>query len=97
LGPAVIVTRNSGQRGWLQVARRQTDEHRRREARRNPHSRVARLLEVERRFSADLAVEIETNAAYRAYKATGCARMVAGRDASSPCGSRQRSRRASST
>jgi Transposase DDE domain len=71
LDPAVIVTRNSGQRGWLQVARRQTDEHRKREARPIVRSRVARLLEVERRFSQDLTVEIETNAAYRAYKAIG--------------------------
>ena len=59
LDPAVIVTRNSGQRGWLRAARWQTDEHREREARPIPRSRVARLLEV------------ETNAAYRAYKATG--------------------------
>jgi Transposase DDE domain/Transposase domain (DUF772) len=71
LDPAAIVTRNSGQRGWLQVARRQTDEHRKREARRIPRSRVARRLEVERRFSQNLTVEIETNAAYRAYKAAG--------------------------
>jgi hypothetical protein len=71
LDPAAIVTRNSGQRGWVQAARWQTDEHRRREARPIPCSRVARLLEVERRFSQNLQVEIETNAAYRAYKATG--------------------------
>ena len=71
LNPAAIVTRNSGQRGWLQVARRQTDEHREREARPIPRSRVTRLLEVERRFSQNLAVELDTNAAYRAYKATG--------------------------
>jgi transposase len=71
LDPAAIVTRNSGQRGWLQVARRQTDEHRKREARPIPRSRVGRLLEVERRFSQNLEVEIETNAAYRAYKAAG--------------------------
>ena len=71
LDPAAIVTRSSGQRGWLQVARRQTDEHRGREARPIPHSRTARLLEVERRFSQNLAVEVETNAASRAYQATG--------------------------
>jgi hypothetical protein len=55
----------------LQVARRQTDEHRKREARPIPRSRVGRLLEVERRFSQNLEVEVETNAAYRAYKAAG--------------------------
>jgi transposase len=71
LDPAVIVTRNSGQRGWLQAARWQTDEHRKREARPIPRSRIDRLLEVERRFSQNLAVELETNAAYRAYKSTG--------------------------
>jgi len=71
LDPAVIVTRNSGQRGRLRAARWQTDEHREREARPIPRSRVARLLEVERRFSQNLQVEVETNAAYRAYKATG--------------------------
>jgi transposase len=71
LDPAVIVTHSSGQRGWLQTARRQTDEHRKREARAIPRSRVGRLLEVERRFSQNLEVEVETNAAYRAYKATG--------------------------
>ena len=42
-----------------------------REARPIPRSRVARLLEVERRFSQNLEAEVETNAAYRAYKATG--------------------------
>jgi hypothetical protein len=73
LDPAVIVTHSSGQRKWLQVARKQTDEHREREARSIPQSRTARLLEVERRFSQNLAVEVEVeaNAAYRAYKATG--------------------------
>ncbi|HKR99127.1 MAG TPA: transposase [Candidatus Dormibacteraeota bacterium] len=71
LDPAVIVTHSSGQRGWLKAARRQTDEHRKREARPIQRSRLARLLEVERRFSQDLQVEIEANAAYRAYKATG--------------------------
>ena len=71
LDPAAIVTHSSGQRGWLQAARRQTDEHRKREARPIPRSRTARLLELERRFSQNLQVEVETNAAYRAYKATG--------------------------
>jgi len=71
LDPAEIVTRKSGQRGWLQAARRQTDAHREQQARPVPRSRVARLLEVERRFSQDLQVEAETNDAYRAYKAVG--------------------------
>jgi hypothetical protein len=71
LDPTAIVTHSSGQRKWLQVARKQTDEHREREARPIPHPRIARLLEVERRFSQNLAVEVEANAAYRAYKATG--------------------------
>jgi transposase len=71
LDPAAIVTRSAGQRKWAQVARKQTDEHREREARAIPQSRVARLLEVERRFAQNLAVEVEANAAYRAYKASG--------------------------
>jgi hypothetical protein len=71
LDPAVIVTRRSGQRGWLQAARRQTDAHREREARPIPRSRISRLLELERRFAQNLQVEIEANDAYRAYKASG--------------------------
>jgi transposase len=71
LDPAQIVTRSSGQRGWLSEARRQTDAHRKLEARPIPGSRVGRLLEVERRFSQNLKVEIETNHAYRAYRAIG--------------------------
>jgi transposase len=71
LDPAVVVTRNSGQRGWLRAARQQTDEHRKREARPVVRDRVARLLEAERRLSQNLAVEIEANDAYRAYKAIG--------------------------
>ena len=51
LDPAAIVTHSSGQRRWLQVARKQTDEHREWEARPIAQSRTARLLEVERRFS----------------------------------------------
>ena len=77
LDPAVIVTHSSGQRGWLKAARRQTDEHRKREAWPVPRERLARLLEAERRLSQDLAVEVEANRAYYAYRAGG--RMRDGR------------------
>ena len=97
LEPAAMVTRDSGQRGWLQVARRQTDEHRKREARPIPRSRVGRLLEVERGLSQNLEVEVETNAAYRAYKATGVRKDGGRQGRKFPGGSRPRSRRARST
>jgi transposase len=71
LDPAEIVTSNSGQRGWLKAGRQQTDAHRKLEARPIRRSRIERLLEVERRFAQNLEVEIETNEAYRAYRAIG--------------------------
>jgi hypothetical protein len=74
LDPARIVTRSSGQGGWLSEARKQTDAHREQEARPIPGSPVARLLEVERRFAQNLQVEIEANDASRAYKAIGVRR-----------------------
>ena len=43
--------------GWLREARRQLDEHRRREAKPIARSRAERLLEAERRMRQDLAVE----------------------------------------
>jgi hypothetical protein len=42
-----------------------------------PRERLARLLEAERRLSQDLAVEVEANQAYHAYRAGG--RMRDGR------------------
>ena len=52
-----IVARKEGRDGWLREARRQLDEHGRREAKPIPRSRVEPLLESERRLQLDLAVE----------------------------------------
>ncbi len=66
-----IVARKEGRDGWLREARRQLDEHRRREAKPIPRSRVERLLESERRLQLDLAVERHANEAYEYYRAHG--------------------------
>src|ERR1022692_3835366 len=49
--------RKEGRDGWLREARRQLDEHRRREAKPIARSRAERLLESERRLQQDLEVE----------------------------------------
>jgi hypothetical protein len=67
----VIVARIQGREGWLREARRQLDEHRRREAKPIPRSRAERLLEAERRLQQDLAVERTANEAYEHYRAHG--------------------------
>jgi len=54
LDSELIVARVQGRDGWLLEARRQLDEHRRREARPIPRSRAERLLEAERRLRQDL-------------------------------------------
>jgi transposase len=77
LDPEVIVDGSSGRRGWPREARRQTDQQRKLEAWPVPRERLARLLEAERRLSQDLAVEVEANRAYYAYRAGG--RMRDGR------------------
>ena len=77
LDPELIVDGSSGRRGWPREARRQTDQQRKREAWPVPRERLARLLEAERRLSQDLAVEVEANRAYYAYRAGG--RMRDGR------------------
>jgi len=66
-----IVARKEGRDGWLREARRQLDEHRRREAKPIPRSRAERLLEAERRLQQDLAVERHANEAYAHYRAHG--------------------------
>ena len=50
LDAEVIVARVQGREGWLLEARRQLDEHRRREAKPIVRSRAGRLLEAERRL-----------------------------------------------
>jgi len=71
LDSEVIVARIQGRDGWLREARRQLDEHRRREAKPIPRSRPERLLEAERRLQQDLAVERAANEAYEHYRAHG--------------------------
>ena len=71
LDPEVIVARKDGRDAWLREARRQLDEHRRREAKPIPRSRAERLLEAERRLQQDLAVERYANEAYEHYRAHG--------------------------
>ncbi len=78
----VIVPRVQGRDGWLLEARRQLDEHRRREAMPIPRSRAGRLLEAERRLQQNLAVEREANEAYEHYRAHG--RDTQGRRLSRP-------------
>ncbi len=71
LASEVIVPRVQGRDGWLLEARRQLDEHRRREAKPIPRSRAERLLEAERRMAQDLEVERAANEAYEHYRAHG--------------------------
>jgi transposase len=82
LDAEVIVPRIQGREGWLREARRQLDEHRRREAKPIPRSRAERLLEAERRLQQDLAVERTANEAYEYYRAHG--RDTQGRRLSRP-------------
>jgi hypothetical protein len=67
----VIVARGEGRDGWLREARRQLDEHRRREAKPMLRSRAERLLDAERRLQLDLTVERHANEAYEHYRAHG--------------------------
>jgi transposase len=82
LDAEVIVPRIQGREGWLREARRQIDEHRRREAKPIPRSRAERLLETERRMAQDLEVERHANEAYEHYRAHG--RDTQGRRLSRP-------------
>ena len=71
LASEVIVPRIQGRDGWLLEARRQLDEHRRREAKPIPRSRAERLLEAERRMAQNLEVERAANESYEHYRAHG--------------------------
>jgi transposase len=82
LDSEVIVARREGRDGWLREARRQLDEHRRREAKPIARSRAERLLQAERRLQQDLAVERHANEAYEHYRAHG--RDTQGRRLSRP-------------
>jgi transposase len=82
LDSEVIVARKDGRDAWLREARRQLDEHRRREAKPIPRSRAERLLEAERRLQQDLEVERTANESYEHYRAHG--RDTQGRRLSRP-------------
>jgi transposase len=82
LDSEVIVPRIQGRDGWLREARRQLDEHRRREAKPIARSRAERLLEAERRLQQDLEVERHANESYEHYRAHG--RDTQGRRLSRP-------------
>jgi transposase len=82
LDSEVIVARKEGRDGWLREARRQLDEHRRREAKPILRSRAERLLESERRLQQDLEVERYANESYEHYRAHG--RDTQGRRLSRP-------------
>ncbi len=71
LDAELIVPRIQGREGWLREARRQLDEHRRREAKPIARSRAERLLQAERRLQQDLEVERTANEAYEHYRAHG--------------------------
>jgi transposase len=62
-----------GRREWLRSGRRQLEAHRERDARAVARPRNERLAEAKRRLEEQLAVEIQTNAAYEACRARGVA------------------------
>jgi transposase len=66
-----LVNSEQGRRGWLREGRRQLDELRRQQARPIARSRTERLRESRRRLQEEHRVEIESNAAYEAYRARG--------------------------
>jgi hypothetical protein len=63
-----------GRSGWLRDGRQQLEELRREQARPIAASRMDRLRESKRRLEEAHRVEIESNAAYEAYKARGVMR-----------------------
>lgn len=69
-----LVNSEQGRRGWLREGRRQLDELRRRQARPIARSRTERLRESKRRLEEEQRVELESNAAYGAYRARGVMR-----------------------
>jgi transposase len=66
-----LANSEQGRRGWLREGRRQLDELRRQQARPIARSRTERLRESKRRLVEEHRVEIESNAAYEAYRARG--------------------------
>jgi transposase len=69
-----ILNGEQGRRGWMREGRHQLDELRRQQAQPIAASRADRLQESKRRLEEEHRVELETNAAYEAYKARGVMR-----------------------
>ena len=82
LDPAAIVAGQSGRSGWLREGRHQLERQREREAKPVPRSRVARLLEAERRMRGNLEAARLANERYEEFRATG--RMKNGRRFGAP-------------
>ena len=62
------VNSEKGRRGWLREGRRQLDEQRKQQARPIVRSRTGRLNESKGRLEEEHQVELESNAAYEAYR-----------------------------
>jgi transposase len=69
-----LVNSEQGRRGWLREGRRRLDELRRQQARSIARSGTERLREARRRLEEEHRVELESNAAYEAYRARGVMR-----------------------
>jgi transposase len=69
-----LVNSEQGRRGWLREGRRQLDELRSQQGRPIARSRTERLRESKRRLEEEHRVELESNAAYEAYRARGVMR-----------------------
>lgn len=68
-----LVNSQQGRRGWMRDARHQLDENRRQQARPIAGPRPDRLRESKRRLEEAYRVELESNAAYEAYRERGIA------------------------
>jgi transposase len=66
-----LANSEQGRRGWLREGRRQLDQLRKQQARPIARSRSERLRESKRRLEEEHRVELESNAAYEAYRARG--------------------------
>ena len=69
-----LVNSEQGRRGWLREGRHQLDELREQQARPIARSRTERLRESKRRLEEEHRAELESNAAYEAYRARGVMR-----------------------
>jgi len=68
-----VVAAADGREGWLREGRRQLNQRLARERRPIKRSRSERLAEAKRRLEEQLAVEVQANAAYEAWRERGVA------------------------